>query len=121
MTVSSTGAVTITNAGTCSTACDPLVTSAIRQAGAPQTDTYTGIDKSESQLTIYNGKPGVGTMKIQVNTTTFTVAGMKDGDQKVLDIGSALVAGGNNTISVTSTGQPGGNAVLLVAPPGAAH
>lgn len=118
VTVSSNGTVTVTNAGTCSKAFDPLLTSAIRQSGQPQTDTYTGIDKSESQLTVYNGQPGVSSMQIQVNGKTFNVGSLTNGQQKTLDISSALVAGGNNTITVTCVGKPGGSAVLLVAPPG---
>lgn len=118
VTVSSTGAVTVTNAGTCSNAFDPLLTSSIRQAGQPQTDIYNGIDQSESRLTVYNGKPGLSNLKIQVNGTTFTANNLQDGQQQVLDISSALTAGGNNTVTVTSIGKPGGSAVLLVAPPG---
>jgi hypothetical protein len=118
VTVSSTGAVTVTNAGTCSNAFDPLITSAIRQAGTPQTDNYSGIDQSESQLTVYNGKPGATNLKIQVNNKVFTVSSLADGAQQKLDIGAALNPGANNTVSVTSLGRPGGSAVLLVAPPG---
>jgi hypothetical protein len=115
VTVSGSGTVTVTNAGVCSTAFDPLLTSAIRQAGAPQTDTYNGIDQSEGQLTIYNGTPGDGTMIVKVNGTTFSLGALKDGEQRTLDISSAL-GPGDNTISVTATGKPGGSAVLLVAP-----
>ncbi len=114
--VSSTGTVTVTNAGTCSTVFDPLLTSTIRQAGQPQTDTYSGIAQSESQLTIYDGTPGVSTMKLQVNGHSFTVPALQDGQKVGLDISSAL-GSGDNTITVTSVGKPGGSAVLLVAPP----
>ena len=108
--------MTITNTGVCSKAYDPLLTSVLRTAGVPQTDTYTGIDQSESQLVVYNGKPGVSSMTVTVNGTVFRLGALTTSQSKSIDIGTALHSGGN-TISVTSAGQPGGSAVVMVQPP----
>lgn len=108
--------IVATDQAGCTGTFDPLMTGTLREEGKPQTDTYAGIDKSESEMAISNGTPGVNQLKIDVNGKTFNVNNLQDGQRNTLDIGPALVAG-NNTITVTSLGKPGGNAVLMVGPP----
>lgn len=94
------------------TNCDPVQVAAIRQAGQPVSQNIAGVNQSEHILHVFNGRAGVTNMTITVNGQTFQLNGLSDGQQETIDVSSALQAG-TNTVSVTTTGKPGGSASVL--------
>lgn len=43
-----------------------------------------------------------------------SMAGFKPGEERTLDVGSAIVAGASSTFTLTAQGQPGGSAVVMI-------
>jgi serine protease len=96
------------------TTCDPVITQTIRQDGKPVSDTLSGIPQEESKVTIRNGNPGVSQLDINVNGTTFRVSGLRNNQEKTIDVASAMVKGDDNTFILTSYGRPGSSATILI-------
>ncbi|HEX8968451.1 MAG TPA: hypothetical protein VF937_11250 [Chloroflexota bacterium] len=57
----------------------------------------------------------MGTLQVNVNGKTFTVAGLRNNEARPLNVSSAMVTGANNTITLTATGQPGSSVPVLVS------
>lgn len=85
-----------------------------RDTGKPVAHTFTGIPNAKSKVTVYNGNPGITNVALTVNEKRLEMAGLKDGEERTIDVSSAMVAGNNNTIILESRGKPGGNAVVLI-------
>lgn len=92
----------------------PVVTVEVRDTGKPVAHTFTGISKAESKVTVYNGNPGLTNVAVTVNEKRLEMAGLKDGEERTIDVSSAMVIGNNNTIILESRGKPGGSAVVLI-------
>ena len=97
------------------TDCDPVVAGLLREGGAPQAQTFGGLPQADTQLSVQNGSPGARSVTIDVNGTTFRMAGLADGETRTLDIASAMRPGSDNTVSATLLGAPGASALLMVA------
>jgi hypothetical protein len=95
--------------------CDPVLTTTIRSSGAPETQRYVGLAQNESMVEITNGNPGVKNLDLVVNGKTFNVTGLGDGRSTTLDVSSAMLAGSDNTLSVTARGKPGAAATIVIA------
>jgi hypothetical protein len=95
------------------TDCDPVVLSASTSRGQPVSTTLNNLSSSEGRVTVQNGTPGVDAITLEINGRHFSVAGLKDGESRTIDISSALQAGKSNTATVTGLGQPGGTAALV--------
>ena len=93
---------------------DPVDVQLDRKTGKPLTFTSTGIPQAESQISIYNGNPGLTTLYIAVNGTKLMVAGLRDNEVRNINVSAAMVAGDNNTISFQARGRPGGSATILI-------
>lgn len=94
--------------------CDPLHVVLDRQTGKPVTETFTGIPQAERYLSVHNGNPGVTDLRVEANGRKFQVGGLKAGEVKEMDLGSAMVPGNGNTVSFTALGKPGGELVVLL-------
>jgi hypothetical protein len=94
--------------------CDPVMTSTVRTTGKPVTDSYPNLPQEEGFVTISNGSPGVRTVQITVNGTRFKAVTLKDGEERTLNVSSAMLPGDTNIITLRSTGQPGGSADVLI-------
>ncbi|MGH3091989.1 MAG: hypothetical protein ACRDOG_06645 [Gaiellaceae bacterium] len=97
------------------TICDPVLAPLDRAAGQPVTQTFTGLLEDESNVTITNGSPGLTTVKLVVNGQAFWVTGLGDGEERSLDVASAMVPGSDNRVEVTAYGPPGSTATLFIA------
>lgn len=95
--------------------CDPMVTEVIRQTGQPETQTLSNVDQSNSNVTVANGSPGLTDLQITVNGTVFDLNNLTDSESLTVDVSSAMAAGGNNTITLTATGKPGGSASVVIS------
>ena len=61
--------------------------------------------------------PGLTSLQIQVNGKIFQVAGLKDGEKRVIDISSAMKSNNANIFSVEALGKPGGHALVIFRSP----
>ena len=95
--------------------CDPVTTDVIRDPGKPVSQTYTGFPEEESIITIQNDTPGLTTLAIDVNHRRFQVGGLRDGEHRSIDVSTAMQEGDENTITLTGTGRPGGQASILIS------
>lgn len=93
--------------------CDPILTLESRLQGKPVTQTITDVPRIEDAVTITNGTPGLKNLDVTVNGTRFKVTGLGDGEERTLDISSAMVEG-PNTIELETFGKPGGWASIMI-------
>jgi hypothetical protein len=90
------------------TVCDPVHTLEVRSAGKPTTNTFGEIPEEEGTITIQNNTPGVQRIDVEVNGQLWRVTGLKNGEERTLDVSSAMVAGNDNVVALTVHGRPGG-------------
>lgn len=96
------------------TVCDPVLTLRIREHGKPKSQTIGDLPQAEGQVTVVNGSPGVKTLRIEVNGRNFMLTNLKDGEQKTVDISSAMLPGNGNVVTLTAQGRPGGNVEIII-------
>jgi hypothetical protein len=96
------------------TACDPVDINLERESGQVMPTVIPDLDESEGHVRVTNGTVvgenvcagGVSSLLIDVNGKVFTVAGLKDGAKRDVDVSSAMVSG-SNTFTLTPVGPPG--------------
>ena len=93
--------------------CDPILTVAIRSNGSSAPQTHADVPRAEHVVTVTNGAPGVTHLEILVNGKKFNVNGLKDGEEKTIDVASAMVDG-DNVVTLRATGNPGGSASVMI-------
>lgn len=92
--------------------CDPVQTAAIRSAGQPQVQSVAGVQQADHLMTVFNGTAGVTNLTVTVNGQAFTLRGLGANERVTIDVASALTSGAN-TVTLETTGQPGGSASVL--------
>ena len=97
------------------TICDPVLAPLDRATGRPESQTFTGLLEDESKVTVRNGSPGVSSVELVVNGKMFKIAGLADGEERSIDVASAMLPGANNVVTVTARGQPEGTATLFIS------
>ncbi len=97
---------------------DPPWVSADREPGKPIPFFVKNISPAEGIVTVMNGSPGLKNVRIEVNNGLnvghLEVAGMKDGETRVVNIVSLLPSAGS-TVTITPLGKPRGSATSLFA------
>ncbi|HEX9944551.1 MAG TPA: hypothetical protein VGG03_21275 [Thermoanaerobaculia bacterium] len=83
--------------------CDPIHVVFERGSGRPLRDVFVDVPRAEDKVTIRNGKPGFTRVEIRVNGILFRVTGLKRGEERTVDISSAMVFE-RNTISIVGRG-----------------
>jgi hypothetical protein len=94
--------------------CDPILTLAVRDSGRPATQTLAGVAAEEALLLVVNQTPGLRELRVSVNGTPFHLGGLRDGEQRTLDLSAALRSGTQNVVTLTGHGQPGGSAMVML-------
>jgi hypothetical protein len=94
--------------------CDPVATLVARNAGKPETQTFSQVPDTENKVTIFNGSPGLKSLVIVVNDSTFRVTDLEDQEHRTIDISWAIVAGSQSVITLTAAGKPGQSATVLI-------
>ena len=98
---------------------DPAYLETERQKGAPASHGLRNISREEGIVTILNGTPGIKNMTINVNSglvpAHIQVAGLRDGEVRVVDIRASLPTSGSTTVDITPLGKPGGSAMVVFA------
>lgn len=86
-----------------------------RDDGASQSvDVLHHLDGSEGSVQVLPGK-GLQRIELVVNGKRFVLDGLGDGKPRTVDISSALKPGTDNTVTVTSFGDAGSSADLLLS------
>lgn len=97
------------------TLCDPVIAEIrIRRKGRPVVQTFSNIPEAESRLTLYNQNPGLQTLRVTANGTTFVLRHLGAGEERTIDLSSAMLPGSENNITVQAFGRPGAGAILLI-------
>ena len=94
--------------------CDPILLLAIREKSQEALTSVPGVPRAEDHVTVTNGAPGVATFEIRVNGQKFKVSGLKDHEERTIDISSAMVDGDANQVEIKVTGKPGGWANVMI-------
>jgi hypothetical protein len=94
--------------------CDPILLLVIRDKSQVALASMPDVPRAEDHVTVTNGAPGVATFEIQVNGRKFKTSGLKDNEERTIDISSAMVNGDTNQIEVKVTGKPGGSANVMI-------
>ena len=94
--------------------CDPVLTQEVREAGKPESSTYAGIPPEEHVVTVYNGDPGLRMLEVDVNGRKFNLTGLRPGEERTLDVASAITPGRDSTFTLTAHGKPGGSAGVMI-------
>jgi hypothetical protein len=108
-------ALRVTNQAGVFTDCDPALVSVGREPGESPVQVVHHVARTESHVTIVNGTPGVGRVRLVVNGHTFEVRDLHDGQTRKIDVSSAMRKGSNNTILVMADGPRNSSAVVVVS------
>jgi hypothetical protein len=97
---------------------DPMFVDSKRLAVIPVPQTVKDVTPQLGVLTIQNGTPGLKNVLIGINhglsVRVVDVAGLEDGQDRVVNITSDLPPGGA-AVTITPLGKPGGTAVFVFA------
>ena len=107
--------LTVTDVAGNKTICDPVIALHIRESGKPASQTYTGLPQAESKVRIANGSPGVSSVELVVNGSRYKVSGLREGEERFLDVSAAMTAGNSNTITATARGKPSGSVLIVIS------
>lgn len=88
-----------------------------RQPGTPIPYVVKKVTSDEGIITIQNQTPGLKHVRIEVDagltSPKVQVAGLKDGETRVVNITSILHSSGSRTVRITPLGKPGGRATFF--------
>lgn len=96
------------------TDCDPVLTVVARATGRPDSQVFGDIPPEEHVVTVFNGDPGLRQLQIEVNGRKFLLAPLEPGEERTVDVASAIVPGVSSTFKLTSRGKPGGSATVMI-------
>jgi len=96
------------------TVCDPILGLITRTEGKEEAQVVPSVDAAEHVITLYNGKPGIRDLEVQVNGRRFKMPTTGDGSKQSLDVASAMRPGAHNTITLRAKGRPGGSANFMI-------
>lgn len=97
-----------------SVTCDPIISLVQRSAGVDPQRTTAAVPQEENKLLVMNSSPGLRNLEATVNGVKFKLTGLKDGENRTLDISSALHAGAN-TVSVKGHGPVNSSAMVVIS------
>jgi YbbR domain-containing protein len=92
------------------TNCDPVLINALGTTKSVSVNVPT----AEHFVTVYNGNPGISSVTMKVNGKQFVMTNLKASETRNLDISAALLAGDQNTITLTAAGSATGTAIVQI-------
>jgi hypothetical protein len=95
--------------------CDPIITLVQRSANVDPQKTKNLVPEAEDKILIMNGAPGLRNFEANVNGVKFKVTGLKDGENRTLDIKSAMHAGDDNVVVVKGHGPKDSSAMAVIS------
>ncbi len=100
--------------------CDPIHVLAVRDQDrnkspeAAAAMSMNDVPRAEDKITITNGRPGLSFILIVVNGKKFKVADLQKGEERMIDISSAMVPGDRNRVRISAHGPRGSWANLMI-------
>jgi hypothetical protein len=95
--------------------CDPVITLVQRSSTTDPQGSKSLVDQAENKLLIMNSTPGLKNLEVTVNGTKLKVTGLKDGENRTLDLSGAMVPGSKNSITVKGHGPVNSSAMVVVS------
>jgi hypothetical protein len=95
--------------------CDPVITLIQRSTSTDPQGTRAQVSQSENKVLIMNSTPGLKNLEISVNNTKLKVTGLKDGENRTLDVSSAMLPGSKNVITVKGHGPQNSSAMVAIS------
>lgn len=95
--------------------CDPVVTDVLRPNGAPAEQTHASLPVAEHFIRVINGIPGLQKLDVIVNGERYQLKGLRDGEERALDVAASMLPGNANVITFRATGKPGGSATVMIS------
>jgi hypothetical protein len=97
------------------TSCDPILTSIVRGRGRENKEqSFANVDAVDHIVTVNNGTPGLTSLEVQVNGTSFRLSRLEDGETRTLDVSSAMLPGAHNAFTLRSHGKLGSSALIVI-------
>ena len=93
--------------------CDPVLTD-LSSTGKPVEQVLTDLPAAERFVAIRNGAPGLRRLKVIVNGRIYELKGLRDNEQKILNVGPAMLPGNTNRIVLRGLGPAGSSATVVV-------
>ncbi len=93
--------------------CDPVLTD-LKGTGKPVVQTFSDLPAAEHFVAILNGTPGLRRLKIIVNGRIYELKGLRDGEQKLLNVRFAMLPGDANQITLRGLGPAGSGATVVI-------
>jgi hypothetical protein len=90
------------------TNCDPIMTTVLKE---PHHQAFTNVPSDEHVVTVTNGAPGLRRIALHVNDQRF-VQKLAPGQTATLDIGSALLPGDANRITIRGWGKGSADVII---------
>jgi len=108
-------AFTISSVSGATASCDPVDYTATIEKG-PETHTFRKVGSAEHYIRIVNGTPGLSRVTFLVNGKRFPeITFKKDGETRIVDIGSAMYEVSNdNAVVMEAIGRHGASAFILI-------
>jgi hypothetical protein len=100
--------------------CDPIMLLVVRdqdrgkQPEAAAAMSMSDVPRAEDKVTITNGRPGLSSILIVVNGKKFKVDNLQKGEERTIDISSAMVDGDRNKVQLTAHGKRGAWANVMI-------
>lgn len=97
------------------TDCDPALMSVGRAPGDSPVQVIHHVARTESHVTITNGTPGVGRIRLEINGHHFEATDLHNDQVRTLEVSSAMRKGSDNTILVIAHGPRDSSAVVMLS------
>jgi hypothetical protein len=94
--------------------CDPVVAELTDQRGENSRQVFSNLRQAESKVQLINGTPGLDRVRLRVNGRRFELDAVENGEQRSVDVASAMRPGADNTLVVRAYGPRGGRAALVI-------
>jgi hypothetical protein len=111
----STLKLSVTSGAGTTLTCDPVMTTLVDQKHGNGVQVFTGLAQNESHVLLQNDTPGVQRVDLHVNGRHFRLDHLRDGEERTLDVSSAMQPGGHNTVLVRTRGPRDGSAMLVIS------
>ena len=96
------------------TRCDPIASRLIGGPLGGHVQTFRNLHRSESKVTIYNGRAGLRSVRLVVNGRRFVVR-LKPGQTRRINVARAMRPGYRNVIKAYAFGRRGNRAMILIS------
>jgi hypothetical protein len=83
--------------------CDPYLFTLLKESRGPVYEIVDDVPQAEGFVTLTNGSPGMRAVLLQVNDQRWTIA-LRDGQEKTVDVRSAMRPGAGNVIIIAAEG-----------------